>query len=47
MAHGAGHYGLDHDTSDSSSKRIAIFITIRRLSLSAPFPGTALCKIVA
>lgn len=34
MAHGAGHHGLDHDTGDSSSKRIAIFITVIGLFLA-------------
>lgn len=34
MAHGAGHHGLEHDTGDSSSKRIAIFITIIGLFLA-------------
>ena len=34
MAHGAGHHGLDHDSGDSSSKRIAIFITVIGLFLA-------------
>ncbi len=34
MAHGAGHHGLEHDAGDSSSKRIAIFITVIGLFLA-------------
>ena len=34
MAHGVGHHGMDHDSGDSSSKRIAIFITVIGLFLA-------------
>jgi Domain of unknown function (DUF4337) len=34
MSHGAGHHGVDHGSSDSSSKRIAIFITVIGLFLA-------------
>lgn len=34
MSHGAGHHGADHHAGDSSSKRIAIFITVIGLFLA-------------
>ena len=34
MAHGAGHHGMEHSSGDSSSKRIAIFITVIGLFLA-------------
>jgi Domain of unknown function (DUF4337) len=34
MSHGAGHHGAAHDTGDTSSKRIAIFITVIGLFLA-------------
>ena len=34
MAHGVGHHGMEHDSGDSGSKRIAIFITVIGLFLA-------------